>query len=776
MSSNINTDEVLRCVRIAHQIADSFSHEYTTLEHLLCALMQEDAVKQMVKTLGGDDCQADLEDSLASFFDSGLVPTSPHGPVETDVLKNVIQHAVAQVMFSSRINATASDLIVAMLQQDNSHATQFLTEHGISLEAVKEYLSHGAGSQGAAQGQARLGANGQGGNEGLPTEINSLEDALKILGKFALNLNEEAEKGNIDPMIGRADEVDQLVVTTARRTKNNAILIGEPGVGKTAIAEGLALKIFTKEVPEVLHTSVVYSLDIGALIAGTKFRGDFEERMKLVLKSLTFIENPILFIDEIHMIMGAGAGSSGSMDVANLLKPALAKGKLRVVGSTTFDEYRKHFEKDRALQRRFQAINVGEPSIEEAKLIVRGLQSRFEEHHGVTYTEEALDAAVELTARFVHNRFLPDKAFDVIDSAGARDRALGEANRKKTIGKAQIEFEVSKIAKIPEQSVASNERAKLIELDSNMHKNVLGQPSAIETLTDAVYMSRAGLRDDNKTAGAYLFVGPTGVGKTEMARTLADTLNIPLVKFDMSEFMEKHTVSKLIGAPPGFVGHGEAGSGSGSLTSAIENSPNCVLLLDEIEKAHPDVFNVFLQVFDDAKLTNGTGKTVYFNNVYVIMTSNAGASAMAKSAVGFGSNVRKGEDDAAVKNLFTPEFRNRLDAVVKFERLDKSVMLGIVDKFINRTVVQAEAKGITLVVTDEAKNLLAELGYDPAMGARPLSRVIDDKIKKPLSRVILFSDVPKGGVVNVTVEDGKILVAVAEVKKARKKKEVAIAE
>jgi ATP-dependent Clp protease ATP-binding subunit ClpA len=780
MSSNINTDEVLRCVRVAHQIADSFSHEYTTLEHLLCALMQEDAVKQMVKTLGGDACQADLEVNLASFFDSGLVPTSPHGPIETDVLKNVLQHAVAQVMFSSRVKATASDLIVAMLQQDNSHATQFLTEQGISLDAVKEYLSHGAGSQGAAQGQARLGGGaGQGGNEGLPTEINTVEDALKILNKFALNLNEEAEKGNIDPMIGRESEVDQLVVTTARRTKNNAVLIGEPGVGKTAIAEGLALKIVTKEVPEVLHTSVVYSLDIGALIAGTKFRGDFEERMKLVLKSLTFIENPILFIDEIHMIMGAGAGSSGSMDVANLLKPALAKGKLRVVGSTTFDEYRKHFEKDRALQRRFQAINVDEPSVEEAKLIVRGLQAKFEEHHGVTYTEEALDAAVELTARFVHNRFLPDKAFDVIDSAGARDRALGEANRKRAIGKAQIEFEVSKIAKIPEQSVASDERAKLIELDGNMRKNVLGQPSAIETLTDAVYMSRAGLREDNKTAGAYLFTGPTGVGKTEMARTLADTLNIPLVKFDMSEYMEKHTVSKLIGAAPGYVGHGEAGSGSGLLTSAIENSPNCVLLLDEVEKAHPDVYNILLQVFDDAKLTNGGGKTVYFNNVYVIMTSNAGASQMAKSAVGFGSNQRKGEDDAAVKSFFSPEFRNRLDAVVKFERLDKTVMLGIVDKFISRTVTQAGSKGITLNVSPEAKNLLAELGYDPAMGARPLGRVIDDKIKKPLSRIILFSDLPTGGVVDVNAVDGKIvvsLVAVAATKKARKKKEVAEVE
>jgi ATP-dependent Clp protease ATP-binding subunit ClpA len=460
------------------------------------------------------------------------------------------------------------------------------------------------------------------------------------------------------------------------------------------------------------------------------------------------------------------------MDVANLLKPALAKGKLRVIGSTTFEEYRKHFEKDRALQRRFQPINVDEPSVEEAKLIVRGLKTKFEEHHKVTYTEEALDAAVELTARFVHNRFLPDKAFDVIDAAGARDRARGEAKRLRNIDVAQIEFEVSKIAKIPEQSVASDEGAKLEQLDRNMHKNVKGQPSAIEALTDAVYVSRAGFRNDNKPAGAYLFVGPTGVGKTEMARTLADTLNIPLVKFDMSEYMEKHTVSKLIGSPPGYVGHGEGGSGSGLLTNAIENSPHCVLLLDEIEKAHPDIFNVFLQVLDDARCTNSNGKTVHFNNVYVIMTSNAGAALMSKSAVGFGSNERKGEDDAELKKVFTPEFRNRLDAVVKFNRLDKTVMLDIVEKFLGTVVTQAADKGLTLNIDDAAKAKLAELGYDPLMGARPLERVIHNQLKKPLSRIVLFGKHPAGTVVNVTVVDGEINVAVAAAKKSRKKQEV----
>jgi ATP-dependent Clp protease ATP-binding subunit ClpA len=767
MSSNINTNEILRCVQVAHQLADSFSHEYTTLEHLLSALLQEDDVISLVSNLGGN--LGEIDTNLAEFFDSGLVPTSSLGPIETDVLKHVVQYTVAQLMFSQRQVAKATDLIVAILQQDNSHAAQFLYEQGVTLEAVKEYLSHGAGSTGADQGaQGRL--SGMGGDAPTP-DIKTKDDAIKVLAKYASNLNEEAEADRIDPMIGREDQIDQLVVVTARRTKNNGVLIGEPGVGKTAIAEGLALKIVKKEVPEVLHNSVVYSLDIGALMAGTKFRGDLEERMKLVLKALTFIDEPILFIDEIHMIMGAGSGSQGSMDVANLLKPALAKGKLRVIGSTTFEEYRKHFEKDRALQRRFQSINVDEPSIADAKLIVRGLQSKFEEHHGVTYTEEALDAAVELTARYVHNRFLPDKAFDVIDAAGARDRARGEAKRLRNIDVKQIEFEVSKIAKIPEQSVASDESAKLKQLEPNMHSNVFGQEVAISTLTDAVYVSRAGLREDNKPAGAYLFQGPTGVGKTEMARTLADTLGIPLVKFDMSEYMEKHSVAKLIGAPPGYVGHGEGGSGSGLLTNAIEQTPHCVLLLDEIEKAHQDVFNILLQVLDDAKLTNSNGKSVPFNSVYVIMTSNAGAAQMAKSAVGFGSNNRTGEDDDAVNKLFTPEFRNRLDAIVKFNRLKKENMLSIVEKFLKITTTKAAERGIVLNVTQEAKEKLAELGYDPLMGARPLSRVIDDKIKKPLSRVILFGDVKAGSVVNATVEDGEIKVAVAAAKKSRTKKE-----
>lgn len=525
----------------------------------------------------------------------------------------------------------------------------------------------------------------------------------------------------------------------------------------TAIAEGLAQLIVQNNVPSVLRDSTVFSLDIGNLIAGTRFRGDFEERMKHVLQALSFIDNPILFIDEIHMIMGAGSGSQGGMDVANLLKPALAKGKIRCIGSTTFEEYRKHFEKDRALVRRFHKLDVHEPSIENTKLILRGLRDGYSKYHGVTYTDEALDAAVDLTSRFVQNRFLPDKAIDVMDSAGARQRVKDES-KDEIITAEHIQFEVAKIAKIPEQTVKTDERAKLIVLEKAMRDTVFGQDAAITTLTDAVMIARAGLREDNKPSGAYMFVGPSGTGKTELSRQLATVLGVPLIKFDMSEYMEKHSVAKLIGAPPGYVGHGEGGAGSGLLTNEIENNPHCVLLLDEIEKAHPDIFNILLQVMDDGKLTNSNGKTVYFNNVFLIMTSNAGARDAAKAALGFTMQHRNGEEDVAIKATFAPEFRNRLDAIVKFVPLKREHMLQIVDKFTNVMVKTLSNRGISLVFTDEAKGLLADKGYDPAMGARPLGRVITDLVKKPLSREIVFNDLVDGDIVHVTVVDGSIKV------------------
>jgi ATP-dependent Clp protease ATP-binding subunit ClpA len=772
MSNNIKMGDVNRVLMTAYQTAVQLQHEYITLEHLLIALLTEPAVQKMVDDLGGD-VNAVLE-KLDEAFQYGLVPLSSRDPIETNTLKTVVQTAIAQVMFSGREEVFATDLIVSILRQDNSPACNFLNEEGISLDGVKEYLSHGAGSVGSPArggGPAAMGPDGQ-----QQASIKSKEDAIAFLEQFAKNLNELAAQGEIDPMIGREDEVDQLVVITARRTKNNGVLLGNPGVGKSAIAEGLALKIINKEVPEVLQSSTVYSLDVGSLVAGTKFRGEFEERVKNVLKALEFIDEPILFIDEIHMIMGAGSGSQGSMDAANLLKPALARGKLRVIGATTFEEYQKHFEKDKALMRRFQKVQVDEPSIEDAKKILRGVQSKYEDHHGVTYTPAAIDKAVELTAQYVKNQFLPDKAFDVIDAAGARDRARGEANRIKVIDVEQIQFEVSKIAKIPKETVGDDEVTKLRKLEENMHERVYGQDMAIESLVNSVYMSRAGLREENKPAGSYLFAGPTGVGKTELARCLADTLGVPLVKFDMSEYMESHTVSKLIGSPPGYVGHGEGGAGSGLLTAAIEQSPNCVLLLDEIEKAHPNVFNILLQVFDDAKLTNSNGKTVYFDNVYVIMTSNAGAAASQTNSIGFGKQTKTTEIDKAVEKTFTPEFRNRLDAVVKFNPLRAENMVQIVNKFLKVLVDKATKKGIELVVTPDAMAKLAELGFDPKMGARPLARVIDDKIKKPLSREIIFGNHPEGTIVTVDLTDDELTFGTSKAKSEKKTEEVVEAE
>lgn len=751
-----NTDQIMRVIRNSTKLASSHEHEYVTLEHMLTVLIDEASVLDILTGMK-IDCAA-MKTRLDDLLTSTVMPKVDPGtrPAQTDTLKHTVQHVVAQVMFSSREEAIPSDLLVGILQQDNSYANYFLQEAGLTLLTLKEYLSHGDDSGSSAGSGSRQQAYGADG-EPKQKEISSKEEAIKLLAKYCSNLNEVAANGSIDPVIGRETEVATIVQMCARRHKNNIVMVGEPGVGKTAIAEGLAQMIVNKKVPQILLDSVVYSLDVGNLVAGTRFRGDFEERMKHVLAALSFIEHPILFIDEIHMIMGAGTGNQGGMDIANLLKPALAKGTIRCIGSTTFEEYRKHFEKDRALIRRFHKLDINEPSIENAKLILRGLRDSYGTYHGVTYTDEAIDSAVELTSRFVQNRFLPDKAIDVIDAAGARQRVKDE-EKDLIITAEHIQFEVAKIAKIPEQTVKTDERAKLMALDASMRATVFGQDSAIDTLTDAVMISRAGLREDNKPSGSYLFVGPTGSGKTELTRQLATVLGVPLVKFDMSEYMEKHSVAKLIGAPPGYVGHGEGGAGSGLLTNEIENNPHCVLLLDEIEKAHPDVFNLLLQVMDDGKLTNSNGKTVYFNNVFVIMTSNAGARDAAKSALGFTMQNRNGEEDKTINSTFSPEFRNRLDAIVKFNSLKRENMLQIVDKFTSAIVSNLKQRGIALVFTDSARAMLADKGYDPAMGARPLARVIQELIKKPLSRELIFNDLSDGDVVNVDVIDGSILV------------------
>jgi ATP-dependent Clp protease ATP-binding subunit ClpA len=752
-NEKFNTDEIVRMIRVSNQIAAEHSHEYVTMEHLLLAMVHEPDVQAVFTGMNLEI--GPVQEALEEMMTCGLLPVSPYGgkPLETDVCKNTVQHSVAQVMFSNRKSAKPSDLLVGILQQENSHAANFLLQAGMTVIDLKSYLAHGTvgGSSESSGSPMERGPDG----EPRQKEITNKADALAFLKKFCTNLNEVAATGTIDSVIGREDEVASIIQTVSRKKKNNVVMIGEPGVGKTAIAEGLAEMIVKGAVPEVLKTSEVYSLDVGNLIAGTKFRGDFEERMKNILQSLTFIESPILFIDEIHMIMGAGAGSQGGMDVSNLLKPALATGKLRCIGSTTYEEYRKHIEKDRALVRRFQKLDINEPSVENCKLILRGLRAGYEEFHGVTFTDDALDKAVELTHVYVTNRFLPDKAIDVIDAAGARQR-VKDTDKELVITADHVRKEVAKIARIPEQNVQEDERAKLIHLDKDLRSNVFGQEAAVEALTDAVMISRAGLRDENKPAGAFLFTGPTGVGKTEMAKTLAANLGIPLIRYDMSEYMAEQSVATLIGSPPGYVGHGEGGAGSGKLINDIEKSPSCVLLLDEIEKAHPNLFNLFLQVFDNATMTNSNGKSVPFTNVHIIMTSNIGAQAAAKLKAGFGDQTNVGADDSAMKHLFTPEFRNRLDGVIKFNALKRENMLNIVDKFTMVLVKNVAKRGISLTFTSEALELMAEKGYDPAMGARPLSRVIADQVKKPLSREIVFNGLGQGDSVQVGVNYGMI--------------------
>ncbi|MDF1621004.1 ATP-dependent Clp protease ATP-binding subunit ClpA [Pseudothioclava nitratireducens] len=744
-------------------LANARRHELATLEHLLLALIDEPDASRVMRA-----CAVDLDElrqTLTEFIDDDLstLITEVEGSeaVPTAAFQRVIQRAAIHVQSSGRNEVTGANVLVAIFAERESNAAFFLQEQDMTRYDAVNFIAHGVAKD-PEFGEARpvLGADDDPKAEAEAAGGEAKESALS---KYCVNLNEKSHKGDIDPLIGREAEVERCIQVLCRRRKNNPLLVGDPGVGKTAIAEGLALKITRGETPEILSKSTIYSLDMGALLAGTRYRGDFEERLKAVVKELEDHPDAVLFIDEIHTVIGAGATSGGAMDASNLLKPALGGGKLRCMGSTTYKEFRQHFEKDRALSRRFQKIDVNEPSVGDSIKILMGLKPYFEEHHDIRYTNDAIKSAVELSARYIHDRKLPDKAIDVIDEAGAAQHLLPESKRRKTLGPKEIEAVVAKIARIPPKNVSKDDAEVLRDLEKTLKRVVFGQDKAIETLSSAIKLARAGLREPEKPIGNYLFAGPTGVGKTEVAKQLADTLGVELLRFDMSEYMEKHAVSRLIGAPPGYVGFDQGGM----LTDGVDQHPHCVLLLDEIEKAHPDVFNILLQVMDHGKLTDHNGRTVDFRNVILIMTSNAGAAEQAKAAIGFGRARREGEDTAAIERTFTPEFRNRLDAVVSFAPLPREVILQIVDKFVLQLEAQLIDRNVHIELTPAASNWLAEKGYDDKMGARPLGRVIQEHIKKPLAEELLFGKLTKGGVAKVSVKNDEIVIKVEEPDKPR---------
>ena len=740
-------------IHTALAYANSRRHELATLEHLLLALVDEEDAANVMRA-----CYVDLEAlraSLIGFLDTELdTLVSDEAEPEatpTTAFQRVIQRAAIHVQSSGRTEVTGANVLVAIFAERESHAAYFLQEQDMTRYDAVNYISHGVAKD-PAYGETRQ-VSGAEDIEDITGNNADSKAAESALGKFCVDLNAKARTGGIDPLIGREHEVERCIQILCRRRKNNPILVGDPGVGKTAIAEGLAEKIVKGETPEILAGATIYSLDMGALLAGTRYRGDFEERLKAVVTELENHPDAILFIDEIHTVIGAGATSGGAMDASNLLKPALQGGKLRCMGSTTYKEYRQHFEKDRALSRRFQKIDVKEPSVEDTIKILKGLKPYFEDHHNIRFTNDAIKSAVDLSARYIHDRKLPDKAIDVIDEAGAYQHLVAESKRRKTIGTKEIEAVVAKIARIPSKNVSRDDATLLKDLESSLKRVVFGQDVAITALASAIKLSRAGLREPEKPIGNYLFAGPTGVGKTEVARQLADTLGVELLRFDMSEYMEKHAVSRLIGAPPGYVGFDQGGM----LTDGVDQHPHCVLLLDEIEKAHPDVYNILLQVMDHGKLTDHNGRTVDFRNVILIMTTNAGASEMAKTAIGFGRDKREGEDTAAIERTFTPEFRNRLDAIISFASLTKEVIVKVVDKFIAQLEAQLMDRNVTFELTSAASEWLAEKGYDDRMGARPLSRVIQEHIKRPLAEELLFGKLAKGGVVKVGVKNGEIV-------------------
>ncbi|WP_085819043.1 ATP-dependent Clp protease ATP-binding subunit ClpA [Roseovarius halotolerans] len=745
-----------QAIHAALALANARQHEFATLEHLLLALIDEPDAARVLKACSVDT--EDLRGTLVEFIDDDLanLVTDIEGSeaVPTAAFQRVIQRAAIHVQSSGRTEVTGANVLVAIFAERESNAAYFLQEQDMTRYDAVNFIAHGVAKD-PAYGESRpvSGATESDGDSSrADTESDAVEAGESALAKYCVDLNEKARRGDIDPLIGRDSEVERCIQVLCRRRKNNPLLVGDPGVGKTAIAEGLAHKVVKGQTPAVLSKTTIYSLDMGALLAGTRYRGDFEERLKAVVNELEDHPDAVLFIDEIHTVIGAGATSGGAMDASNLLKPALQGGKLRCMGSTTYKEFRQHFEKDRALSRRFQKIDVVEPTTDDAIKILKGLKPYFEEHHSVKYTNDAIKSAVDLSARYINDRKLPDKAIDVIDEAGAAQHLVAASKRRKSIGAKEIEAVVAKIARIPPKNVSKDDAEVLKDLEKTLKRVVFGQDTAIEALSSAIKLARAGLREPEKPIGNYLFAGPTGVGKTEVAKQLADSLGVELLRFDMSEYMEKHAVSRLIGAPPGYVGFDQGGL----LTDGVDQHPHCVLLLDEIEKAHPDVYNILLQVMDHGALTDHNGRTVDFRNVVLIMTSNAGATEQAKSAIGFGRDRREGEDTAAIERTFTPEFRNRLDAVISFGPLPKDVILQVVEKFVLQLEAQLMDRNVTIELTKPAAEWLAEKGYDDKMGARPLARVIQEHIKKPLAEELLFGKLAKGGVVQVGVTDGKI--------------------
>lgn len=739
--------ELEETLSAAFRSARDKRHEYMTVEHLLLALLDNRDAAEVLLACGADFNR--LRTQLFQFIEetTPLLPDNiPNAETQPTLgFQRVLQRAVFHVQSSGKSDVNGANVLVAIFSEQESHGAFVLQQQGIERVDIVNFISHGVSRIGDSS------ENSQSSDETVETEGG--DSSKSALSQYAVNLNQLAAQGRIDPLVGRDQEVERVVQILSRRRKNNPLLVGEAGVGKTAIAEGLAKLIIEETVPDIILDSVVYSLDLGALLAGTKYRGDFEKRLKNLLNEIRQKPKAILFIDEIHTIIGAGAASGGSMDASNLLKPLLSSGEIRCIGSTTFQEFRGIFEKDRALARRFQKVDVLEPSVAETYQILKGLKSRFEEHHDLEYTDAALKAAAELADRYINDKHMPDKAIDVIDESGAYQRLQKAENRKKVVDVPEVEAVVAKIARIPPKSVSASDKDLLKKLDSNLKMVVLGQEQAIDTLAAAIKLSRAGLKEPNKPVGSFLFAGPTGVGKTEVTTQLARVMGIELIRFDMSEYMERHTVSRLIGAPPGYVGFDQGGL----LTEAITKSPHCVLLLDEIEKAHPEVFNILLQVMDNGTLTDNNGRKADFRNVVVVMTTNAGAEAMSRPSIGFTHQDHSTDGMEALKRLFTPEFRNRLDAVIQFKPLNTEIIKGVVDKFLTELQAQLDEKQVVLNVSESARNWLAEHGYDEKMGARPMRRLIQEKIKKPLAEMILFGELAeKGGDVFISTENDEI--------------------